>query len=138
MVALATLEPIWSVFVPSSGAYWERATPTPWAVFNLQAANPIYFVLAVGLTVVGWRKRWLLGGEVGYAVALLAMVYVMRSYEMYMLGMGRFTVTAFPIFLVLGRLLISIPKPVAALLLILSGLFLGAYSALFAAWYRVF
>jgi hypothetical protein len=137
-VALATLEPIWSVFVPSSQAYWQRASPEPSAVFSLHLANPIYFMLAVGLTALGWRKRWLSGGEVGYAFALLAMVYVTRSYEMYMLATGRFTVTAFPIFLVLGRLLTCIPAPVAAVLLSLSAFFLGAYSALFAAWYRVF
>jgi hypothetical protein len=137
-LALATLEPIWSVFVPSYPGYWGRFTPEPSALFSLHLANPIYFVLAVGLTVLGAGKRWLTGKETAFALSLLAIVYLTRSYEMCMLGTGRFTVTAFPIFLVLGRLLHRVPAPLAAALLSISGFFLAVYSALFAAWYRVF
>jgi hypothetical protein len=52
--------------------------------------------------------------------------------------MGRFTAVVVPMYLVLGRLLARLPAPLAAALLCLSGFFLAAYAALFAAWHRVF
>ena len=138
VVALATLEPIWCVFVPSHPGYWRRFPPEPSALFSLHLANPIYFVIAVGLTALGCWRRWLSGKEAAFTIGLLAIVYLTRSYEMCMLGTGRFTLTAFPIFLVLGRGLHRMPLPLAIALLCLCGFFLVVYSALFAAWYRVF
>ncbi len=135
--ALATLEPIWGVFAPSRPGYWHRFSPEPSALVSLHLANPVYFLLAVGLSAVGWWKRGLNTNETAFAISLLAIAYLTRSYEMCMLGAGRFTVTAFPIFLVLGRWLQRMPWPLAAALLCLAATFLVAYSALFAAWYRI-
>jgi hypothetical protein len=55
--ALATLEPIWSVFVPSSPAYWARHEGDIGFLFSLQLFNPIYFVGAVVVLLIGiWRR----------------------------------------------------------------------------------
>jgi len=53
-------------------------------------------------------------------------------------GMGRFAAVVVPVYLVLGQLLARLPPAGAALAAGLSGFLLGAYSALFAAWYRFF
>jgi hypothetical protein len=52
--------------------------------------------------------------------------------------MARFAAAALPLYLVLGRLLVAIPVPAAAAVLSVSGFLMGAYAALFAAWYRFF
>src|SRR5690606_15209539 len=43
LLSLVTLEPIWSVYVPSNSAYWARAEfkVAPW--FSFQFWNPLYF-----------------------------------------------------------------------------------------------
>jgi hypothetical protein len=52
--------------------------------------------------------------------------------------MGRYVGVAFPVYLVLGQLLARVGRPAALGILGLAGFFLGAYAALFAAWYRFF
>jgi hypothetical protein len=52
-----------------------------------------------------------------------------------MASMGRFTCVVFPVYLVIGRLLHAMPGPLTAAILALAGFMLGAYAALFAAWY---
>lgn len=137
LTALLTLEPVWSVYTPGSACGPVQARTEPSPVFSLHFANPVYFVAALWLVMLGWRKGWLTGGEVGFALALLGIAYCGRSYEMCMAGMGRFVATVLPMYLVLGRLLALASPPVAAALLALSGFFLGAYSALFAARYPI-
>jgi hypothetical protein len=135
---LATLEPVVANLNPSSPCYWCRAPGEVSAFFSLYLANPLYWVSAVGLVVLGACKRWLSTNEVALAVCLLVIPYGLRSHEMCMAGMGRFASVAFPMYLVLGHIFARLPALVAACLLGVSGFFLGAYAALFAAWYRFF
>ncbi len=135
---LLTLEPVRSVFDPSSVCYWGRPPVEVNPLFSLHLANPIYWLFAVMLIAVGAWKRWLTEHEWSLGVCLLLLPYVLRSHEMCMAGMGRFTAVVLPIYLVLGQLLARFPAPLAAALLALSGFFLGIYSALFTAWYRIF
>jgi hypothetical protein len=137
-VALLTLEPLWSVADPSSPCCWRHHEPETNPLFSLHLANPIYFVFTVALVAVGGCKRWLSREEVLLAAGLLLIPYLTRSHEMCMGSMGRFSATVFPAYLVLGQLLARLPAPAAALVLVFSGLFLAAYSALFAAWHRLF
>jgi hypothetical protein len=92
LLALFTLEPIWSVYVPDSPGYWAKKVPTIEPLFNLQAANPIYF-------------------EVLLSIGLIAIPYVTRSYEMCMASQGRFVAAVFPMYIVMGELLRRIPDP---------------------------
>jgi hypothetical protein len=136
--AALTLEPIWAVYDPSSLAYWGRHTDAPASpLFNLPFANPIYFVVAAFLVWLGWRKRWLNGKEVLLAALLLGIPYFTHGYRHLMLSQGRFAAVAFPVYLVLGRLLARMPPALAGLLCALAGLVLAVYAALFAAGYRV-
>jgi len=62
--ALASLEPIWNVFVPSSKRYWgnDRSLNNP--LFMLTFWNPILFLFAAALLIRGGWKRWLTGNEI--------------------------------------------------------------------------
>ncbi|HEV3258760.1 MAG TPA: mannosyltransferase family protein [Gemmataceae bacterium] len=135
LAGLGTFEPIECVFDRSSPGFWGRRAPrgNPW--FNLQIANPIFFVLASVLLAVGGWQRWLSPCELAFGASALLIPYVTKGYEMCMGGMGRYAAVAFPIYLVLGQLLGCMPAPVAAGVLAVSGFLMGAYAALFAAGY---
>ncbi len=149
-VALAALKPIWSVYDPKSRSYWMDHDPMgiPW--LSLQFANPIFFVSALALTAIGAfvpfrqtfaggaRRRWLSLEEASLAAMLLLIPYMTRAHEMDMGSMGRFAAVAFPIYLVLGQLLIRVPSPLRAALLALSGCWLLIFTALYAARHAIF
>jgi hypothetical protein len=132
---LAAWEPITSVYDPSSPAYWRRHGDNPAALFSLQAANPVYFLMAVALVVVGTVKRWLSPHEILLACTLLFIPYLLRAHPMCMTGQGRFVGAVFPIFLTLGNMLSRLPLVAAVGVLALSAVFLTIYSAMFAAGY---
>jgi hypothetical protein len=135
---LLILKSVWSIFVPDSPCYWGRHAAELNPLFSLHLANPIYWLIAVALTAFGAAKRWLSTNEVLLGAGLLLVPYVLRSHEMCMAGMARFSAVAFPFYLVVGKLLSEMRAATAAALMALSGFLLGAYAALFAAWYRFF
>ncbi len=132
-VGLATLEPLWSVYQPSSPAWWGRFDDDPIGPLSLEASNPAFFVLAVGLVAAGWLKRWLNPAELLFAGTLLLMAYLLRAFPTCMAGQGRFVGAVFPIYLVLGNLLARLPLPLAEVAYGLLAGSLAAYSAMFAA-----
>mgnify|MGYP001136616349 CR=1 FL=1 len=131
--AVATLEPLWSVYDPVSPAYWGRHDKELSPAFSLQFANPLYLVGAVALIACGVWRRWLSPAEILLAVGLIGIPYLTRSYYTCMASQARFATAVFPIYIVLGRLLVRVPPPMGALCLAGSGFLLGVYSALFAA-----
>lgn len=137
-LALGTFKPIWGIFTPSAPAYWLRHTPYANPFVSLFLANPILFVAASVLLVVGIRRRWLSSYESLLAACLLLIPYLASSYEMHMAGMGRFVAAIFPLHLVLGQILMRLRGPVAAVVLSLSACLLALYAALFAAWYPIY
>lgn len=138
LLGLLTLEPVRAIFDPESPCYWQGPAPEINPFFSMHLANPFYWLGALALVGIGIWKRWLTTYEWSLAFGLLLVPYVLRSHDMCMAGMGRFTAVVLPIYLVLGQLLARLPAPIAATLLALSGFFLGTYAALFAAWYRIF
>ena len=130
---LLSLEPIWSVYVPSSPAYWGRFGQGLNPLFNPLFANPIYFVLAAVLTVIGALKRWLTWEEVLLAAGMLFIPYVTKSYENGMSGQGRFAAAVFPIYIVLGIWLSRLSLPIMVGFFALAIFFLAVYAAMFAA-----
>jgi len=134
-LAVLVGEPIWSVYIPSSSAYWRNHDRELDAPFSLQFANPLYFTAAVLLILVGEWKRWLTRNEFLYAIIVLMIPYVTRSYDACMTSHARFATVAFPIYLVLGRMLMSWPRAAQLAVGLVSATFLGMYAALFAAWY---
>jgi hypothetical protein len=135
LLDLATLEPIRSVFDPSGPAYAQTIGRSDDLLFCLRAADPVYFLGATALVIMGSIKRWLTGVEMITAVGLLAIPYATVGYEQYMQSMARYSAVVLPVYLVLGRLLCRIPATVAAAMIGIWAFFLGVYSALFAAWY---
>jgi hypothetical protein len=136
-LALASSEPIWSVYEPSSLAYWRRWDPHPGGLLRLQFANAIFFVAVVALILVGCWRGWLSAYETLLAAALLLVPYVTHAYETCMVSQARYAFSVFPVYLVLGNLLSRLPTPLAIGLLGVSAAFLGIYSALFAAGYSM-
>jgi hypothetical protein len=137
VLALVTLEPVWSVYVPSSDAYWAKRVKSIDPLFNLQAANPVYFLIGAGLVAYGAWRRWLNAYEVLLSIGLILIPYETRSYEMCMASQGRFMAAVFPMYIVMGELLRRIPSPWFVLLVAPSAFFLGIYAALFAAGFVV-
>jgi hypothetical protein len=135
LLALATLQPVWENFVPSSPTFWGRFAIRAQFPFSLYVANPFYFLAALGLVVVGRWQRWLNGYETWATLALLLIPYWTVAYEFQMVSMARYVVVIAPLYQVMGRLLAKLPPLVGGCTLGLSGLFLAAYSALFAQWY---
>lgn len=131
------LQPIWSVYDPSSLSYWRRYDTHAVPMFSLQFCNPIYFVLSTMLLILGARKRWLNEREIVLVAFLLLIPYLTHSHRALMMAQGRYAAAAFPLYIVVARLVRNLPPPIVALLGGFSGFLLGAYSALFAVWYRM-
>ena len=132
------LEPIWSVYDPSSIAHWSRYVDAPRnPLFSLPFANPIYFLVSVVLVWLGWRRRWLNAKEVVLAALLLGIPYFTHGYRHLMLSQGRFASVAFPVYVVMGRLMARAPMPLLAVFFAILGFLLAVYAAEFAAGYRV-
>jgi hypothetical protein len=132
---LATLQPVRDIFSPPSPAFWGRYVIRAQAPFSLYVANPVYFVAALGLVVVGRWKEWLNGYETWAALGLLLIPYWTIGYEAQMVSMARYVVVIAPLYLVAGRLFAKFSPQVSVCILVLSGLFLAVYAALFARWY---
>lgn len=136
--SLATLEPIWGVYVPSYPRYWGNASAEGDPLFNLIFWNPILFVLAATLLLLGGWKRWLNGSELVLGAGLLAIPYLTRSYEMSMASHGRFASVVVVNYLVLGRLLTWLPPLAVATVCAALAVFLCLFTALYTANHLVF
>jgi hypothetical protein len=135
LMALLALEPLFTVYDPSSPFYWLRHPDCGVGLLNIRFANPIFFVLAVLLGTVGHCKKWLTSRETALLACLLLIPYITTGYELHLAGMGRFVGVAFPIYLVLGNILARIPGPYAACALAASAVLLALYAGMFASWY---
>jgi hypothetical protein len=137
-VGLVTLEPLRAVYSPTSPCYWAREAPADNAILNLHFMNPIFFVASTTLLVIGIWKQLLTRAELLLSAFLLLIPYVMQSGRMGMISQARFTSVIFPIYLVIGQILNSLPRVVAAYFICCSALLLAAYTAMFISWYWFF
>ncbi len=137
-VGLVTLDPVWAVYSSSRSEYWARYEEHYNPLFSLQCANPIYFMMTAVLILVGWRQKWLNRYELLLSAGLLLIPYVTKSYDNAMAGFGRFAAVVFPAHFVVGHLLYRAGPGLAIALLGIWAFWLGIYSAMFAAGYRMF
>ena len=129
-------EPIWASYDKSDAfGYWMRDDEPLSPAISLRFANPIYFVLAFILLMSGELIGWLSLNETVFGLAALAIPYVTTSYEQCMQSQARYSSVAFPIYLVIGHILVRLPRPLAFGILAASGVLLCVYSAMFAAEY---
>jgi hypothetical protein len=138
LASLAMLEPIWGVYQPGYPRYWENSITVEPLLFNLYFWNPILFILAGVLLVLGGWQRWLSGSECVLGAGLLGIPYLTRSYEMSMASHGRFAAVVVVNYLVIGRLLSGRPSWIMTLVYVVSALFLCLITCLYAANYLVF
>lgn len=129
-LSLASLEPIWSAYMPRSPYSVLDDGLTP---FSLMLLHPIYFVGFVVFVLVGAWKDWLSKEEIALSAALLFIPYLTRAYEWGMHSHGRFAAVVFPAYIVLGHLLARLPPIIVTLLVSLSAAMLTIYACLFAA-----
>jgi hypothetical protein len=135
LLKLATLEPFWAVYVPSSPCYWGRVPPKENPLFNLKFWNPIYVLITIGLLTVGARKKWLNARELLLAAGLLAIPLWFQATRACMMSQARYASVIFPVYIVMGQILCRLPGPLAGMLCAISGVMLAVYSALFVSWY---
>ena len=135
VIGTLTLEPIRAVYDPSSNCYWGRVPPVDNLLFNMKAANPLYFLATVALVAWGVCKRWLDVREAVLAAGLLLIPYALQGARTGMSSQARYAAVVFPMYLVLGHVLHRLPTAVGAGLVALSGLLMAVYTALFVNWY---
>src|SRR5262249_16899987 len=138
LLALLTYEPVWGVLDPSSPYHWAKGHLSKNALFSWTLANLVFYLLAVGLTVLGGLTGKLSAYEVSLSAALLVIPYITKSSEVGMQSFGRYAASVLPVYFVLGGILQRVPGSLAAGLVALSAVLLGLYSALFASWHGGF
>lgn len=136
--SLATLEPIWGVYVPGYRRYWGNTSDSSDPLFNLIFWNPILFMLADVLLLLGSWKRWLTGSELVLGAGLLMIPYLTRSYEMSMASHGRFAAVVVVNYLVIGRILGRFPSLYGTVYCVASTLFLFIFTTLYVGNYLIF
>jgi hypothetical protein len=133
VVSLVSGHAVWSVYDPGDAAWWGRSDGRDNPQLGLAFFNPIYFVLTVGLVILGGFKRWLTRYELLLSAGLLLIPYVTKGYENGMLSHARFAAVVFPAYIVLGQLLSRVPRAVAVVFLFACAGVLGWYTHQFAA-----
>jgi hypothetical protein len=137
LLALATFEPIWGCFDSASPFCWpDRMWGYP-QVLSAPVMDRVLFLLGTAGFVVGWTKRWLDMRELILVAGLMGIPYLTRAYEMSFYSQGRFTSVAFPLYLIAGRLLASVPPGVSLGIVSLMASTCAAYTALFAAGFAI-
>jgi hypothetical protein len=136
--SLATFEPIWDVYVPTSERYWGNVQSPGAPLFCLHFWNPILFLLAVALLAWGGRKHWLTGSELVLGAGLLAIPYLTRAFEASMASQGRYAAVIVVNYLVLGRMLARSSPLVVAMLCATVALFIFTFTFLYAKNFLIF
>ncbi|HEX5442379.1 MAG TPA: hypothetical protein VFW87_01060 [Pirellulales bacterium] len=131
---LLTFSPARDVYDSGSRCYWALYPPKH-AALSMLFANPIYFGLSATLVLWGAKKRWLNAREAAFSLALLLIPYVLKGDDTCMASQARFASVVFPVYLVMGRLLSSLPAAATVLLAAGSAALVSVYSALFVSWY---
>ncbi len=135
LIKLATLEPFWAVYVPSSDCYWGKVPPQDNPLFNMKFWNPIYVLGTAALIGYGIKKRWLNAREILLVLGLLAIPLWFQATRTCMMSQARYASVIFPTYIVLGKLLARMPASLATILCSTSGLMLGIYTAMFVSWH---
>lgn len=134
---LVSLEPIRTTFTPHLAGYWASGAADADPFLSLDFMNPILFLGTALLIVAGAVWRWLSAEELALGTFLLLIPYVAQTSRQCMISEGRFAAVAFPVYLVIGRLLGRVPRPIAIYLVLFSGVLMGLYAALFVSGYEL-
>lgn len=136
--SLLSWEPLWGGYTSDSIRSWKRFDSHVNPFFSMFFWNPIFFVAALALILVGTAKSWLTGSEIVLSLGLLGIPYVTRAYEMNMASHARFAAIVVPAYLVLGRILRAQPEWLTWAAFGILSVMLMTWSALFSAGYLFF
>ena len=131
------LRPVVAKYDPNDPAWWALNDPHVNPLFSLAFANPIYVAVICGLVIYGRWSGHLNSTEAVLAAGLLLIPYVTHADRAMFTAQGRYAFSAFPAFLIWGRILTNVPPAFSSAILAISGFFLGIYSALFVAWHYI-
>lgn len=134
-INLVSLEPIREVYDRDSPWHWTAYEPVVNPAFILRFLNPVYFLAACGLVVLGAWKRWLNGPELWLSAGLLGVAYVTKGHDNVMVGTARYAAVVLPAYATAAQLLLRAPEALRTALLAIAAALLALYSALFAAWH---
>jgi hypothetical protein len=132
---LLTFEPIRAVYTCDSPCFWGKTAPQGNVWLNMMFANPLYFLFALIMLVLGAWKKWLTPNELMVGSLLLLIPYVLQGYRICMAAQGRFASVVFPTYLVLGEILARVPTWLSTIVLLCSGSLMAIYAAMFTLWY---
>jgi hypothetical protein len=131
-------EPIWGAYTSDPLRNWRRFGGLENVFFNLSFWNPVIFIGAFLLVLLGTLRYWLSPAEAILGFGLLFIPYVTRAFEMSMASHARFASVVVPAYITAGRLLERLPQWVFWSIIGLFSVFLMLWSALFAAGYPFF
>lgn len=131
-----TGEPVWSTYMKGAECYWARGVDGADPILSLQFMNPIFFAGAATLVCIGAACRWLDLGEIVLSTAMLMIPYCLQTSRQCMTSEGRFAIVAFPVYMVLGRLLCRVPQAVAIYIIACGAALMLMYTALFCCGYE--
>ncbi|MEW4526557.1 hypothetical protein [Maioricimonas sp. JC845] len=134
-LALATLEPMRSVYDPDCSCYWARDEPRNNPLLSMQFMNPVLVLLTWVAIAWGALRGIITPREMMLSVGLLAIPYVTHAYRACMASEARYAAVVFPFYIVLGTALARCPDTIRTMFYSGSAVLLGLYSALFVSWY---
>jgi len=137
IVGLLTLKPIWGAFLPWSGHAIGSDIDLLPQTWGGSASNAVFFIWAVFLIIIGWRRGWLSWTERLAALGLLGIPYVTRAFESNFLSFARFSAVALPIYVPMALVFLRWSRMMQWTYLLLCVWLLILASALFAAGFEL-
>ncbi len=127
-------DPIFDVYDPSSGVYWQRFTQSNFMLASLSAMNPVFFLFAVIVVAYGCGTPILALEEKVMSAAMLLIPYLSHSYEFGMLGQARYAMSVVPAFVVVSVVLARLHWSVFACVIAALAGWMFAFASEFAHW----
>ena len=137
-IRLLTLEPLWSVFTPSSEAYWHRREIIHTASYSMQFWNPLSFVLACGLVGYGKLQGVLTADQMLLSVALLLIPYCVQGPVCSFYSFGRYAASVLPIYYVVAHIIGRCNVSIQLVALVVAASLYMLITLGFMTWYRIF
>ena len=134
---LASLKPLWGAFLADSGCCLDGGLHLGSFTVSPSALNAAAYLAGIVLVIAGGVRGWLNTTEMLASIGLLAIPYITRGYDSFMLSFARFTAVVPPVFLALTMLLLRLPYLFRVAYLLFGTALLCLLSALFAAGYHL-
>jgi hypothetical protein len=132
---LVSLQPFRDTFDPNQLGYWGNARYGAVDWLNIRFLNLIYYLGTVGLVAFGAFKRWLTRDEIILSICLLGIPYLTTGAGQSMTSAARYASVAFPVYIVIGKMLSNSQRQTVSIVLGIMMVFLFIYTTQFASWH---